>query len=484
LAGFDDRIYLDLLMSKSIEVDAHGNYIIEAEASNENLDYDGQVVLQRALMDSKDYFLKNGVISWDHLHLKNNDPGFIIGEPLSVEKRGTKTIVKAILYKGNKIAEDVVAKLRNGSTIIKTSVGGRRPVIVTDFDTKLKRAVEKVASVLWDELAITFKPVNQTLSPVTLSSAAFVKSLSMGYTTDSATATGGAALGVQDLQGADKRKKAIHTIVTAIAVGDVRTPEEGLSVLAEAGVGSKEGSDILEEVVNRRKKLQEVFRMDANLTKSFDDAIDELEKAMKGASAMPPAPMPAPAPKAHVEPDADNAGGPSDGDEDNEEGKPKEGEEEGEGDEGEMPPAIPPTPPMKKSGDEEEYEFLDVSPVLASMAKSLKSLRVELKTLQDANKAQGELLKSIGNMNVQSAQFLKSLADQPGVRKSVVSKQERFGNRETAENGKMSPAEILRKSTLALNEGKISLRQATVTEDRVNKGLDIESEVASILKSL
>lgn len=483
MAGFDDRIYLDLLMCKSVDVDDHGNYIIEAEASNENLDYDGQVVLQRALMDSKDYFLKNGVISWDHLHLKKNDPAYIIGEPLSVEKRGTKTIVKAILYKGNKIVEDVVAKLRNGSTIIKTSVGGRRPVVVTDFDTKLKRAVEKVASVLWDELAITFKPVNQTLAPITLSSAAFVKSLSMGYTTDAATATGGAALGVQDLEGAKKKEKAIHTIVTAIAVGDVRTPEEGISVLAENGVGSKEASDILEEVVNRRKKLQEVFRMDASLTKSFDDAIDALEKAMKGAPTMPPAPMPAPAPKAHVEPDADNAGGPSDNDEDNlGEPEKEEGEEEGN-DEG-IPPAIPPTPPMKKSGDEEEYEFLDVSPVLASMAKSLKSIREDNKALQETVKSQGELIKSLAGVSLQSAQFLKSLADQPAVRKSVVNKQERFYVANDAEKTQMTPGEILRKSTLALNAGAISLRQATVIEDRVNKGLEIEPEMVSILKSL
>ncbi len=59
---FDNRIYLDLVMSKSVSTDEHGNYIIEAEASNENLDFDGQVVLQRALLDSKDYFLKNGIL--------------------------------------------------------------------------------------------------------------------------------------------------------------------------------------------------------------------------------------------------------------------------------------------------------------------------------------------------------------------------------------------------------------------------------------
>lgn len=477
---FDNRIYLDLVMSKSVSTDEHGNYIIEAEASNENLDFDGQVVLQRALLDSKDYFLKNGILSWDHLHLRNNDPSYIIGQPIGVEKRGTKTFVKAVLFKGNKIAEDVVSKLKSGATIIKTSVGGKRPVIVTDFDTKLKKPVEKVASVLWDELAITFKPVNQTLSPVSLSSAAFVKSLSAGYVTDSATATGGGALGVQDLEGADRKKKAIHAVVTAIAVGDVKTPEDGLSVLADNGVESKEASDILEEVVNRRRKLKEVFHMDANLTKSFDEAIEELEKAMKGQPSMPPAPMPAPEP--HPEPDEDNAGGPSDGDEDNEE--EDEGMEEDEGAKAPPAPPAPPMPPMKKSADDEEYEFLDVSPILSSMAKSLKALKADNKALAETVKAQGDLLKSLGNVQIQSAQVLKSLSDQPVMRKSVVTKQERFATTPDGSKVEMTPGEILRKSTVALDQGKISLRQATIIEDRVNKGLDIDTETLSMLKSL
>lgn len=466
---FDDRIYLDLVLRKSVETDEHGNYIIEAEASNENLDFDGQVVLQRALLDSKDYFLKNGVISWDHLHLRNNDPSFIIGQPVGVEKRGTKTFVKAVLYKGNKIAEDVVSKLKSGATIIKTSVGGKRPVIVTDFDTKLKKPVEKVASVLWDELAITFKPVNQTLTPVALTSAAFVKSLSMGYVTDSAAATGGGALGVQDLEGADcTKKKAIQAVVTAIAVGDVRTPDEGLYVLADNGVDSKEATDILEEIVNRRKTLKEVFHMDANLSKAFDSAIEELEKAMKGKPQMPPAPMPAPAP--HAEPDEDNEGGPSDYDEDNM-------EEDEDDDEEEMAPPAPPMPPMKKSADDEEYEFLDVSPILSSMAKSLKTLKAQVDS-------QAALLKSLGTVQLKSAQVLKSMADQPAMRKSVISKQDRFVTAADGSKIQMSDGEILRRTTPAVVAGKITLREASIINDRVNKGMEIDQETLSILKSV
>ena len=325
----DNTVYIDFILSKSTSEDDKG-YIIEAEVSNEGLDQQEQIVLQRALLDSKDYFLRNGVISFDHLHGQKQDPRYIIGEPIDVYTKGTSTFVRGRLFRNNEFAEDIVNKLKNNAKVIRSSVGGLKPVIVNEYDAKLKRPVEKVVSVLWNDWAVTAKPVLDNLSPVRL-----VKSLMAGYVTDSATATGGGALGVQDLEGADRKKKAIHAVITAIAVGDVKTPEDGLSVLADNGVESKEASDILEEVVNRRRKLQEVFRMDANLTKSFDQAIEELEKAMKGQPSMPPAPMPAPAP--HAEPDEDNAGGPSDGDEDNE-------EEEEDEDEDEAPPAPPPPP--------------------------------------------------------------------------------------------------------------------------------------------
>jgi hypothetical protein len=93
-----DRIYLELRLSKSIETDENGNVIFEAEASNENLDFDGQVVLQEALIASKDYFLANGVVSYDHKHLKPdpldphwNPEKYIIGEPLEVRTKGNRT---------------------------------------------------------------------------------------------------------------------------------------------------------------------------------------------------------------------------------------------------------------------------------------------------------------------------------------------------------------------------------------------------------
>ena len=70
---FND-VYLNLEIRKSAgKTDDFGNYIFEVEASNENLDLQNQIVLQRALMESKDEFLKGGVISFDHLHKRRDE---------------------------------------------------------------------------------------------------------------------------------------------------------------------------------------------------------------------------------------------------------------------------------------------------------------------------------------------------------------------------------------------------------------------------
>ena len=68
-----NTIYLDLEIRKSKgKADDFGNYLFEVEASNENLDLQNQIVLQNALVESKDEFLKGGVISYNHLQNKKS----------------------------------------------------------------------------------------------------------------------------------------------------------------------------------------------------------------------------------------------------------------------------------------------------------------------------------------------------------------------------------------------------------------------------
>jgi hypothetical protein len=68
--------------------------IIEVEASNESVDYDGDVILQKALLDSASTFLARGHLDLDHIsefgqRLGIADPAsYIIGRPLEVKDVG------------------------------------------------------------------------------------------------------------------------------------------------------------------------------------------------------------------------------------------------------------------------------------------------------------------------------------------------------------------------------------------------------------
>jgi|WetSurMetagenome_2_1015567.scaffolds.fasta_scaffold67743_2 hypothetical protein len=502
----DERIYLELQLSQKVEEDINGNYIIKAEASNENVDVDGQIVLQNALVKSKDYFMKNGIISWDHLHKQKDangnivtNPEFIIGEPLGIETEGDKTFVKAILYKGNKIVEDIVDKLRQGAKIIKTSVGGRKPVVQKSYDKNTGKNLEKIVDVNWDELALTYKPCNQTLSPVQL-----IKSLQAGYPVDSANMSGGETLVKQDLEGADKaehikRHAAMKALIMAMAEGNCNDIDTAHNLLVQHGIQDEKVADsIIESVVNGRNKLEGVSKMakeneNEDLGKALDTAIDELEKACnlkKGMAKNPPRAEVPEAPedensedeeneseeepeeeeedkkdkkkKKHPEPDADNFGGESDEDEDN---------------------------GVKKSlNDFEDIEedFVDVSPVLTELTKSINNLGKMMSGLSKRLDAYDGLSKSMANAQLQTAKMVKSISDEPVMRKGIV---DRMGRQfvETNKDGKkieMSRDEILRKSHLAVEQGKLDIHAASVMEDRINKGIPISDGTIEMLKSI
>lgn len=216
----NSNFFLDFSICKSIgsnKTDSNGNYIFEVEASNENIDLQNQIVLQNALMESKDNFLKKGVISWDHQHktrdengdVKSN-PEMIIGEPIDVWTDGKSTFVRGILYKSNEIAKDLIQKLKDGSTRIRASVGGIFPKI-----KKMANGVEEITSVLWNDLALTTSPVNNTVENAvfakSLNATEFIdmyKSLNAGYGTDSALMTDGRALISEDIS------NSIQTITT------------------------------------------------------------------------------------------------------------------------------------------------------------------------------------------------------------------------------------------------------------------------------
>jgi len=172
-----------------------GKWIIYLQASNEGLDQESEVILSKALHDAKEYYLSHGVISWDHMHKSKSDPGYIIGEPLDVQFTKTnETLVKGWLYQKNPIAQKLWQNIESGAKKLGASVGG-------GILSKSKGLIDKV---IWDETAVTHKPVNDgTLGHVqVIPFREFAKALMAGSGVDAAQYSGGRALSKENIANA------------------------------------------------------------------------------------------------------------------------------------------------------------------------------------------------------------------------------------------------------------------------------------------
>ena len=261
-------IFLSMNLRKGdYQTDAEGNFLFDVEASNENLDLEQQAVLQSALLDSKDYFLSNGVISKDHLHkrVENGrqitDEEYVIGEPVSVYTDGASTRVKGKLYRKNKYARKFIELLESGSTRVKASVGGILPKVVKNVPD----GTEHVVSVLWNDLALTIAPVNYTVSPATgimksMSSLEFVKSLSAGYGTDASQCTGGQALIREEVEhSTQKYETALAGLIGALMDGSVKDIEEAQEFLKGYGFSYAGALDVIGEIADHYTAFEEAL---------------------------------------------------------------------------------------------------------------------------------------------------------------------------------------------------------------------------------
>lgn len=300
-----NTIYLNLEIRKSKgKVDDFGNYLFEVEASNENLDLQNQIVLQNALMESKEDFLKGGVISYNHLHKRKDENGnviaddsMIIGEPVDVrfDEDTKKTIVKGKLYATNERAKEIIKMLKAGSTRVRASVGGIFPKVIKN----VKTGVEKITHVLWNDLALTTMPVNNTVGYAvfakSLSAAEFVeslpieikKSLCAGYNTDSATTTGGQALIPEDtntktIDATEKSQtaeadvhEAIAGLIEMLKRGRVNGKQDAADYLVAHGVDKEKTGEIISEIIDQGGLM---------MKKSFSDSVAKLLKSLVGSN--------------------------------------------------------------------------------------------------------------------------------------------------------------------------------------------------------
>ena len=245
------------------EEDAEGRWIVYLQASNELKDQDGEIVDVNALKKAADYFLSHGVLSWDHKHKVLHDPKYIIGEPLDVRfTPKNETLVKGFLYQANEIAKSLWNNIRSKAKKLGASIGGGI----------LHKAAEKISEVIWDEAAITHKPINDgTMGNVQLIPfSSFLKALTAGSGVNAETFTGGRALIHESLQGdtVDKYQKIekeqldelFKSLMQALRKGQVRDYNDMVMFVLDRGYSEGTARKIINHVSRNMKiKLQEVF---------------------------------------------------------------------------------------------------------------------------------------------------------------------------------------------------------------------------------
>ena len=222
LARIPDFIILGTPFLKATPAEEAGERFLFMEASNEDLDHQDEIVLQKALEDSAGYFLRHGNVDLSHYTLLGPRAGianhfdYEIGKPIDVQANGKSTFVKAQLYQGDS------PMARNANMVWDSitrqtpparwypSVGGAVLAKSVRIDPDTKAKVGVVSKVRWNNIALDRAPVNRTVPEVsTLPVGAFAKSLNgfvligkaltAGTATDSSGMAGGQTLTRQSL---------------------------------------------------------------------------------------------------------------------------------------------------------------------------------------------------------------------------------------------------------------------------------------------
>jgi len=260
----DTQFFSIDLMLKATPQEEGGQRFIYCEASNETVDAQNEVVLQKALADSMEYMLERGNFDIDHITMVGAKEGipnymlFEIGQPLEINFRDGRTFVKGIIYQGGGPAAERANYFWSSLTDISPpqrwfpSVGGSILARDISVDPMTKSQTVAVSKVRWSNIGYSKQPVNQSVPSVsTVPMGVFAKcctpggfdltkALTAGYGTDVATLTDGAALGAQSL---DRRIKSTYATARDVMAGRLRPR----AIADEFGVSDDEASQWVEQ---------------------------------------------------------------------------------------------------------------------------------------------------------------------------------------------------------------------------------------------
>jgi hypothetical protein len=266
-------------LAKATPHEEGGQRFLYLEASNEDKDRDGEVVLQKALAESANYYLRHGNVDLCHytlIGLKHNIPNHLayeVGKPVDVRFDTDRTFVKAELYQGESpmaqnanLVWDSLTK-QNPPSRWYPSVGGKVLAKSAQIDHDTHDRFEVIEKVLWNNIALDRQPINSTVpeasnTPIGLFAkslnAYVVKALEAGGSTDVATLTGGGALGVQSLDTNpvsyyDRRDK-----IASLLLGGTLNPDNIRQAAIDLfGLSAAEATDFtnhfLTDIAHRRR---------------------------------------------------------------------------------------------------------------------------------------------------------------------------------------------------------------------------------------
>lgn len=222
LAAVPEYLSIGSMLKATPMLDGGHRYVY-IEASNEANDQQNEVVLQKALSSSADYYLRYGNLDIDHVTQIGAKAGipdynlFEIGRPVEARFADGRTFVKGEIFSGAGPAAERASQFWSSLTDLKPparwypSVGGAvlDKAIEIDPKTKLRKAFVK--KVRWTNIGFSKTPVNQTVPTVAtvpfgalakcwgVAGLDLSKAIEGSYATDATAKTGGAALGEQSL---------------------------------------------------------------------------------------------------------------------------------------------------------------------------------------------------------------------------------------------------------------------------------------------
>lgn len=222
LASVPDYLSIGSMFKATPMMDG-GRRLVFIEASNEANDQQNEVVLEKALSSSSDYYLRYGNLDIDHITQIGAKVGipdynlYEIGRPVEARFSDGRTFVKGEIFSGAGPAAERANQFWSSLTELNPparwypSVGGAvlERAVEIDPGTKLPKTIIK--RVRWTNIGFSKTPVNQavpTVATVPFGALAkcwgvagldLSKALEASYATDAVGKTGGAAIGTQSI---------------------------------------------------------------------------------------------------------------------------------------------------------------------------------------------------------------------------------------------------------------------------------------------